>query len=107
MATLHQSWPGPHTWLVPDHGSMPWVAGNNPTIALRVSDHPLITALCNRLDSPLVSTSANPQGRKPAANAAQVRNYFANKVDYLLPGATQGLAQPTTIHDLVTGRQLR
>ena len=63
---LAGSWPGPNTWLVPHQGRLPaWITGRHASVALRVSDHPLVRALC-ALTGPLVSTSANPAGR-PAA----------------------------------------
>ena len=63
---LATSWPGPNTWLVPHQDRLPeWVTGAHDSVALRVSNHPLVRALC-RLTGPLISTSANPAGR-PAA----------------------------------------
>ena len=50
---LAGTWPGPNTWLVPHQNRLPeWVTGQHDTVALRVSDHPLVRALCmsrNRL----------------------------------------------------------
>jgi L-threonylcarbamoyladenylate synthase len=66
MDRMASTWPGPNTWLVPHQNLLPeWITGVHETVALRVSDHPLVRDLCS-LVGPLVSTSANPQGR-PAA----------------------------------------
>ena len=106
-ARMLETWPGPHTWLVPCTREVPWLTGQFSSIALRLSDHPLVVALCQSLGHALVSTSANPQGRAPARSARTVRRYFASNVDYIVPGPTQGLFQPSSIHDLATGARLR
>src|SRR6056297_1855086 len=42
-------WPGPYTCLLPDLQKQmpPEVRGRHSSIAVRVSDHPLVRALCN------------------------------------------------------------
>ena len=105
---LLDSWPGPVTWLVPHHGKVhPLVHGGHLTVALRVSSHPIVQALCHAFGGPIVSSSANPQSLPPALDASTVRRYFAGRVDYLLFGPLGGLQRPTEIRDLVTGRVVR
>ena len=105
---LRASWPGPATWLVPHADSLPaWITGGSARVALRVSAHPLVAALSREFGGPLVSTSANPSGRRPALNALQVRHYFRDQLDYLLPGRLGGQRGPTPIRDLRSGRVLR
>jgi L-threonylcarbamoyladenylate synthase len=108
LAAISATWPGPVTWLVPHHCSVPeWITGSKPEVALRVSAHPLVAELCRELGGPLVSTSANPSGRPAALSALQVRHYFSNQLDYILPGALGGQHGPTQIRDLRSGRILR
>lgn len=105
---LQDTWPGPVTWLIPHRGRVhPLVHGGRPKVALRVSDHPLVQALCTAFGGPLVSSSANPQSRSPAMDAATVRRYFGGGVDYVLPGALGGLQRPTEIRDLEGCRVIR
>lgn len=107
-ATLDASWPGPATWLVPHRGLVPrWISGRHSNVALRVSAHPVVQALCYSWQGPLVSTSANPAGARPALHAFQAHRYFGANLDYLLPGRLGVSAQPTTIRDLVTGQIIR
>jgi L-threonylcarbamoyladenylate synthase len=102
------SWPGPTTWLVPHHGQVhPLVRGRFTSVALRVSAHPLVAALCKHFGGPLVSTSANPQGRPPAMSALAVRRYFGGALDYVLQGGLGGSARPSEIRDLVSGQIIR
>lgn len=106
--TLAASWPGPNTWLVPHHSRVPpWIHGSHETVAVRVSKHPLLAALCEAWGGPLVSTSANPAGAQPPRQAFQVQRYFRDQLDYLLPGATGSSNRPTVIRDLASGRAVR
>jgi L-threonylcarbamoyladenylate synthase len=84
-----------------------WIHGDHDKVALRVSEHPVISALCAGWGSPLVSTSANPAGRRPPRYGFQVRRYFDQRLDYLLPGAVGDSARPTAIRDLASGRVVR
>ncbi|WP_258078063.1 L-threonylcarbamoyladenylate synthase, partial [Xanthomonas arboricola] len=61
------SWPGPHTWILPITAQVPrWVTGAHDGLAVRISAHPLVAALCAAWGGPLVSTSANLAGEPPA-----------------------------------------
>lgn len=105
---LRGSWPGPQTWVVPHGATLPdWVTGYKATVALRVSAHPIVAALCRAFGGPLISTSANPSGRVPARNSLQVRRYFSDRLDYILPGKLGGQLGPTPIRDIVSGKMLR
>ena len=107
MAVVHASWPGPHTWLLPARpDAPPWLTGDHSTLAVRVTAHPVAAALC-RLAGPLVSTSANPAGRRPARDPLTVRRYFDNRLDAIVCGAVDRARAPSTIRDAATGRLLR
>ncbi len=106
--TLSASWPGPATWLLPHRNCVPgWVRGSHDTVAVRVSSHPVVSALCAAWGGPLVSTSANPAGALPAKEAYQVRRYFGDTLDYVLPGRVGTARRPTAIRDLFSGQIIR
>jgi L-threonylcarbamoyladenylate synthase len=108
MKTLEASWPGPVTWVVPAIGSLPaWLSGGRETLAVRVTAHPIASALCAALGLALVSTSANRSGRSPARTPLAVRSLFGGGVDEILPGAVGGLSKPTEIREALTGKVLR
>lgn len=108
LSILRDSWPGPYTWLVPDNGiAPPWVTGGRCTLALRVTDHPVAAALCEVFGGPLVSTSANPHGLPAATTAVQVKSYFNDRLDAVLPGAVGENRRATSIRDLATGAIIR
>lgn len=101
------TWPGPVTWVLPAAAWVPpWIRGRHPTVAVRVTAHPLAAALCRAWGGPLVSTSANRHGRPPARTALQVRRSFPRDLDLILPGRTLGLGGPTEIR-AADGRLLR
>ncbi len=102
-----QSWPGPVTWVLPAKQAVPyWISGKHATVAVRVSDHPVVQGLCQAVGA-LVSTSANPAQYRPATAMLKVRDYFHESVDYIVPGKVGPISQPTEIRDAITGVVLR
>lgn len=107
LERLTGSWPGPNTWLVPHRDRLPqWITGRHDSVALRVSDHPLVRDLCTQT-GPLVSTSANPAGRPSARSRLRVEQYFPRQLDAVLNGALGGRRNPSLIRDLRTGEVIR
>jgi L-threonylcarbamoyladenylate synthase len=105
---VHASWPGPNTWVVPATPRVPrWITGAHAGVAVRVSAHPVVIALCAAFDGPLVSTSANPAGAPPPHTLAQLDPALRDALDGLVAGETGGLARPTAIRDARTGEALR
>lgn len=106
LAQVMQTWPGPVSWVLPCKPQVSkWLRGEHNSLAVRISAHPLVKALCE-LTGPLVSTSANPAGLEPARTQAEVEAYFANALDFIVPGELGGRAQPSEIRTL-TGERLR
>lgn len=107
-ALLEASWLGHTTWLVPHNNRVsPLLSGKHSSIALRVSAHPLVQALCLLHKGPIVSTSANPQGLPPARNILKARCYFGKSGIYFAPSAPPTAQALSTIKDLLSGKQLR
>lgn len=103
----------PTTWLVPDpDGVVPvWIKGEHAMVAVRVSSHPVVSAMTKTLGSALVSTSANPTARPTAANRLDLHRYFGpcgrGGLDYIVPGEVAKGAQPSTIKHLLSGEIIR
>jgi L-threonylcarbamoyladenylate synthase len=98
----------PVTWIVTAGARTPGIIrGGRPTIAVRLTRHPLAARLSELAAMPLVSTSANRHGRPPARTALQVRRRFGTAIGCVVPGATSGLDRPTEIRDARTGQVLR
>lgn len=101
------TWPGPYTWIVPAPQAPLWLRGVHESLALRVSAHPGVQALCRAWGGPLVSTSANLSGQPPARDALALRRQFGSGLGYILPGRLGGDARPSEIRDAVSGAVLR
>lgn len=105
---MTEAWPGPVTWLVPDNEFAPrWITGGQPTLALRVTAHPIAAALSRAFRGPLVSTSANPQGLPEARTLTKVKVYFGNNIDAYVPGKVGKASKPSEIRDLISGAIIR
>jgi L-threonylcarbamoyladenylate synthase len=105
---LEQTWPGPVTWLLPARPEVPeWLRGEHTTMAVRVTAHPLAAALCDAFGGPIVSTSANLVGRRPARSILQLQREMGDQIDYLLHGEVGDQPQPTEIRDAASGRVVR
>ncbi len=98
----------PVTWVVPaSEASSRWITGGHAGVAVRVTTHPVATALCNAAGSALVSTSANIAGQRPAANTLVLRRQFRTLVDYIVPGHCGTARGPSEIRDMMSGATMR
>lgn len=105
---VQHSWPGPVTWLLPASKRAPaLIRGDSDRVAVRVTAHPLASALCYVFGGAIVSTSANRAGQPPARSALQLRRNLGRELDFILPGELGGLARPTSIRDALTGKLVR
>ena len=96
------------SWIVPAQDTAPeWITGRHHTIAIRVSSHPLVMRLCDQLGHALVSTSANPAGKKPALTALQLHRYFDGLVDSMLVSNHNCSGKPSQIRELKSRQLLR
>lgn len=100
---------GPTTWVMPATSKVPpWIRGAHRTIAVRVTVHPQAASLCRFFGAPLVSTSANRSGQRPARDALTVRlRLSSGAIDYILPGEVGGARGPSEIRDAITDRVIR
>ncbi|WP_126946407.1 Sua5/YciO/YrdC/YwlC family protein [Xanthomonas sp. BRIP62418] len=102
------SWPGPHTWILPITAQAPrWVTGTHDGLAVRISAHPVVAALCAAWGGPLVSTSANLAGEPPARSRQVLDPALLASIDGVMDGEVGALAQPTQIRDARSGQILR
>lgn len=102
------SWPGPHSWVVPATPRVPrWITGAHIDVAVRVSAHPAVAALCRAFGGPLVSTSANAAGAPPPRSLIEIDTALLAAVDGVVAGDIGSLSRPTTIRDGRSGEILR
>ncbi|OOF58059.1 Sua5/YciO/YrdC/YwlC family protein [Rodentibacter myodis] len=97
----------PITWVVPAKSDMPnFLTGKFEGIAVRLSHHPSIKALCEATGFALTSTSANLTGKSPCRTADEVRSQFGGDFP-VLDEAVGGAKNPSEIRDLLTNQLFR
>lgn len=104
---VFSKWPGPVTFVFPARASTPrWLTGRFDSLAVRVTDHPLVVELCKAYGKPLVSTSANLTGQPPCRTTAEVVAQFGEAFPVVV-GETGGRLNPSEIRDALTGELFR
>lgn len=80
-------WPGPLTLIVPASAKVPLkVTGNTGRLAMRQSSSKVAAALLERLDQPLICTSANISGSPTCRSGIEVFGKMDGRVDLVLDG---------------------
>lgn len=101
-------WPAALTQVLPANSNIsPLLCGVFDSIAVRVTSHPDVVALCNLTNKAIVSTSANLSGQPPAVTWQQVEQQLGEKVDCIIKKDTLGFLKPTSIIDGLTGSVIR
>ncbi|ENM5739977.1 threonylcarbamoyl-AMP synthase [Vibrio mimicus] len=108
LAQVLASWPAPLTWVMPASIHTPsWVRGQFDTVAVRVSNHPLVQQLCLAFGKPLTSTSANLSGQPACTTQQEVVAQLGNQIETVLEGKTSGHCGPSEIRDARSLQVLR
>lgn len=80
-------WPGPLTIIVPASSKIPLkVTGNTGRLAMRQAHCKVATAMLERLNQPLISTSANRSGQPTLSSGIEVFGIMDGRVDLVLDG---------------------
>jgi L-threonylcarbamoyladenylate synthase len=91
-------WPGPLTMIVPSSARVPLrVTGNTGRLALRQSRSAVANGLLERLNQPLIATSANISGKPTCRSGIEVFGQMDGRVDLVLDGGLCAGAGGTTV----------
>ncbi len=91
-------WPGPLTMIVPASAKVPLrVTGNTGRLALRQPRSEVANGLLERLNQPLISTSANISGQPTCRSGIEVFGMMDSRLDLVLDGGLSTGAGATTI----------
>ena len=96
---IDEFWPGGLT-LVFEAGQKvsPLLTAGTDKIGIRLSPHPIATALAQAIGAPITGTSANISGKPACRNAGEVSGSFKEWVDLILDGgATTGKVGSTVL----------
>jgi L-threonylcarbamoyladenylate synthase len=103
LANALKTWPGHNTWVFPKSDLVPnWVSGDFQTIAVRVSKHPTVVELCNKLNSCLISTSANLSNQELLTSIKELKHTFGDKIATYIDAPLGQELLPSQIRDAHT-----
>ncbi|WP_119344052.1 L-threonylcarbamoyladenylate synthase [Facilibium subflavum] len=97
----------PTTWIIPAKKEIHWLTGQYTSIAVRLTDHPVLKAVSQALDQAIISTSANLSNKPPATTAKEVEKYFPHKLGYVYDQGYPCDGKPSQIIELLTQKIIR
>ena len=95
------------TWVVPISKDWPPWLSTNKSIAIRITNHPVVDELCKNLGGPVISTSANCSNQKYTDNITAIENIFDGKIDCIVKGQLGNEKKSSMIKDILTNKILR
>jgi L-threonylcarbamoyladenylate synthase len=98
VSLAERFWPGPLTLVVARRPSLPANLSPNPTVGVRMPDHPVALALLNRT-GPLAVTSANLSEHPSAKTAQEVHNQLTGRIPLILDAGRTPGGRPSTVVD--------
>jgi L-threonylcarbamoyladenylate synthase len=94
-------WPGPLTLVFEASGRVnPGLTAGTGKIGIRISSHPVATALAEALGGPITATSANLSGKKECSSAGDVLDQLGGRLDAVIDGGSTAGGQGSTILDV-------
>jgi len=91
-------WPGPLTIVMRARSGLHRaLIGEDGGVGVRVSSHPIASALTQAVGAPITATSANLAGLPPARSAAEAFAAFDGKVKVIVEDGDLPGAEPSTI----------
>jgi L-threonylcarbamoyladenylate synthase len=101
LALIKSFWPGPLTILFAAGKKISRsLTTNTGKIGIRISSHPVATAIVREFGRPITTTSANLSGYPPSLNMKHVQKYFKDKIDFVLDGGECEPSRGSTVIDL-------
>lgn len=97
-------WPGALTLVLPAAPGLPErLTAGRDTIAVRMPDHPVPTALAAGLGRPITGTSANASGQPDITDAAELRRRLGPLVDGIIAGGPEPQGTASAIVAVTAG----
>jgi L-threonylcarbamoyladenylate synthase len=97
-------WPGPLTLVLPKSDKVPdEVTGGLPTVAVRMSSHPVFQRVVTSFGGPLAAPSANRFGRISPTSASAVMKELEGRIPLILDGGACPEGLESTIIKILPG----
>lgn len=98
---MEKFWPGGLTLIFEANPDLPrLLTSGGGKIGLRLSSHPVATALVRAVGTPITGTSANISGQAACSNAEAVRHSLGMSVDFVLDGGETEGGKGSTVMDI-------
>ena len=98
---INEFWPGGLTLVFEaSKKTSPLLTADTGKIGLRLSNHPLATALAQAIGVPVTGTSANISGSPPCCSAKEVLGSFKGGIDLIIDGGETAGGIGSTILDV-------
>lgn len=98
---MEEFWPGGLTLVFEANPDLPQLlTSGTGKIGLRLSSHPVATALARAVGTPITGTSANISGQAACSSAEAVRHSLGQSVDFILDGGETGGGKGSTVMDI-------
>jgi len=101
LKAVEEFWPGAVSVVIPAADPrLAYLHQGKMTLAVRIPKDKKLQELLKRT-GPLVTSSANPPGKSPAATAKQAEDYFGDKIDFYTDGGDLSRNEPSTVIRIV------
>jgi L-threonylcarbamoyladenylate synthase len=98
---MNEFWPGGLTLIFDAKPSLPReLTAGTGKIGVRLSSHPIPTALAQAVGTPITGTSANISGQPACSSAKEVFRGLGDKVDLILDGGETAGGKGSTVLDV-------
>jgi L-threonylcarbamoyladenylate synthase len=98
ISLAQRFWPGALTLVIPRSPALPDILSAEPTVAVRMPNHPFALSLIQQ-SGPLAVTSANLSGHSNPLSAEDVLAQLGGRIDLVLDGGQVDGGIPSTIVD--------
>lgn len=100
---INKALPGPYTFIFKGGKKLPKPFDKRKDIGARISSHPILKALVELLDAPLVTTSLHDKDKviEYTTDPDQIYENWADRVDIIIDAGAGGNV-PSTVIDLTT-----
>jgi L-threonylcarbamoyladenylate synthase len=95
-------WPGPLSVIFASSNIPTWLHMRTSSLAVRMPNNKELRDLISTT-GPIVSTSANLHGKKPASTTSEAERYFGKKLDFYV-GAEKLEGEPSTLVKIENGQ---
>jgi len=100
LTAVEQFWPNPLSIIIPCGPELAYLHLGKQSLAIRIPDDKSLRDLLVQT-GPLLTSSANHPGEKPAETIAEAQNYFGGQVDFYVDGGSLTSHKPSTIIRIV------